>query len=720
MPYKVEVAGINGPPSLLFDGKPVSPVAVYIPRIDKAEIRRFAGTGIHLYTFPVKPGDDEKFILTDKMSADLTDADPHACFFPRVNVEPSARWLKEHGENIVIDNFGRNYNLRASFASSPWIDKMGPVFADFVRHMEKVWGARIIGYHIAAGLCGEWFWGCGENIDFSRAGIEGFRMWVKSRYCYIEKLNKRWSAAYSNFSQITVPSVEERIQADLHGFRDPRRRQSVIDYYLFIQETTADRIVHFAKIAKKETGGKKITGVFYGYTNDITGYWEANQLQGCGHSAMSKVLRCKEVDFLTSPFNYYDRNTGGSDWAHGAIDSILLHGKFFYCEADTRTALTEAENPAFRDLKVPTIKDSIEVLKRNFAYAMAKSSGIWWMELTGKGWFNDKQILKTLGLTQKIYGRNAGRTGQSVAEIAVMLDEKSPLFLSETSHALHSSVFYQAAQLSKIGAPYDIYLLDDLENIRDYKLYLFLDTLNINKEQTNIIHKKLQANKGTAVWLYSPGIIDGKKISIKNMETLTGIKINYLDAETSIKIRITDNSHPLTRGIEKDFLFGGEASAPSNRGFQVQHPNLPLNPVFYACDGEIKVLGIINAGNKPGFVLKETGKWDSIYCSAGAIPAVLIRNIAGYAGVHIFNDCNDVLYANSNWLAVHARTEGIKTIKLPEKARVEDAFSGKTVSGNKTRIFTFKAKKHCTYLFQLNPYPPYQDRNALRMKENDK
>ena len=106
---------VNGVPSLCYDGVPVSPASVYLYRIDADEVRRFAATGIHLYTFGMRLSDDETFATFDRMVDDLAAADPQACFFPRVYVDPPDQWLAEHGDEATTDEMGVRYIV--SFAS---------------------------------------------------------------------------------------------------------------------------------------------------------------------------------------------------------------------------------------------------------------------------------------------------------------------------------------------------------------------------------------------------------------------------------------------------------------------------------------------------------------------------------------------------------------------------------------------------------------------------
>jgi len=68
------------------------------------------------------------------------------------------------------------------------------------------------------------------------------------------------------------------------------------------------------------------------------------------------------------------------------------------------------------------------------------------------------------------------------------------------------------------------------------------------------------------------------------------------------------------------------------------------------------------SGEFPGFVLKKFPGWTSVFASAPNVPSDVLRNISSYAGCHIYNDDNDVLYANSHYLMIHTAKASVRTI----------------------------------------------------------
>ena len=80
---------------------------------------------------------------------------------------------------------------------------------------------------------------------------------------------------------------------------------------------------------------------------------------------------------------------------------------------------------------------------------------------------------------------------------------------------------------------------------------------------------------------------------------------------------------------------------------------------------------------QPGFGVKSfpvglqgEGTWTSVYVATPSVPAPVLRGIARYAGVHLYNEGGDVLYATPDLLAVHTVAGGQREFRLPCKVEV--------------------------------------------------
>ena len=85
-------------------------------------------------------------------------------------------------------------------------------------------------------------------------------------------------------------------------------------------------------------------------------------------------------------------------------------------------------------------------------------------------------------------------------------------------------------------------------------------------------------------------------------------------------------------------------------------------------------------------------------------PALTVEEIETFikaAGVHIYIDSRDVLYASSGYVALHAATGGRKQIKLLRTAKVKAIF-GADIFEQTTDIIEFELGEHETALFKMD------------------
>jgi hypothetical protein len=153
--------------------------------------------------------------------------------------------------------------------------------------------------------------------------------------------------------------------------------------------------------------------------------------------------------------------------------------------------------------------------------------------------------------------------------------------------------------------------------------------------------------------------------------------------------------HPVTEGLKSDFHYGSDNHT---------------GPIFFADDPNATVLGhlIFNKGRwRPGLVVKEMDGHKAIWSGAPNIPADLLRNIARWAGVHIFSESNDVQYFNRDFIMLHTMQGGRKHIWLPKQADVFDVFNDRIVARG-VEEFTDEVEACTTTLYH------YGDVDAFR------
>jgi len=105
-----------------------------------------------------------------------------------------------------------------------------------------------------------------------------------------------------------------------------------------------------------------------------------------------------------------------------------------------------------------------------------------------------------------------------------------------------------------------------------------------------------------------------------------------------------------------------------------------------------------------GFAIARRENYTYAYSVAPLVPACILREMAREAGVHIYNNDEDVIYAGHDYVMLHTVRTGKKTITLPRTANVVDAFSGEAIADN-VNEFSFDMKSGETKLFYFGDLP---------------
>jgi hypothetical protein len=191
------------------------------------------------------------------------------------------------------------------------------------------------------------------------------------------------------------------------------------------------------------------------------------------------------------------------------------------------------------------------------------------------------------------------------------------------------------------------------------------------------------------------------------MHDLTGIRFKQrADLRDYLQIKLIADNHPITRGVGSEF-----GSNMPYEFFQSTQEWLPwaleerddykFSPMFVADDPEATVLGDLMAARQPGLVTKRVGRSTSIYSAAPCPPPKLLMNIFRDAGVHLYSDGTDLIYANNRFVAFCANGDGHKTLRLPWTCDLHDAFGDKPI-GSHINAHQFDAKHGQVELFRMD------------------
>ncbi len=707
----------NGMPAIFLNDKPVSGLMHWNRWPKPEDIAVFRDSGIHLYSFmgipPMRCRPEEPAVYSDgllpvpELTHDfltetfsmLEETDPQMKVLMRFRITPPLWWRKAHPEKMIRVWDWNRHQFRtephASVSDAEWMEYVRTTIEETVEYLEGRWPHLIFGYHPGLACCCEnaYTWG-NALADYSEPHKKAFRIWLKTEYKDINTLNSVWETDFHSFDMVEPPAPSVCMPENSMDKRTlltfPAER-GMFDFRRFTAETMAEAVVFQAKIIKntlKRMGRTKICGAFYGYVNTPT---NQTDLFCSGHLAQEKVLSSPEIDFLCAPLGYSARQIGGTSISQLMPASVVLHGKLYYAEEDTRFHRAKEDEECVSGSPGQTEA----LLLRNFAHSWSSGGSIWWMDLFGRGWYREKSFIKPLSFCRNFAARHLSER-ESCSQIAVFISEESLLCERAVPTPLSGQLIeQQLCEFTACGAPFDSYRLEDLPLLKEkhrleqYRLTVIAVGHSVNSSLLSCIQNELCSNGRTVVFFYLPGYIRNGTADLAYIRELTGIQLESVFTKNGLLTESYLNG--------QRFVFGN----PSN-----------LNPCPVAVsDKETEILGHYMHGtirtNYPGtaeggaFVRKRFKDWSSVWCASPGLPAVWLSSLAAEAGVHIWTENGSQVFTGPGWFAAAARYTGIHRFRLPVSARVTDAVSGQCLFEDVQEMEIRMERGECR-IFELN------------------
>ncbi len=694
----------HGTPALFLHGKPVfgtflrtvTPTPEGFP--NEAAVSHYAGAGIHFYSVDAgtysnppewRDPDFYDFSPVVKKFEPILRVDPQAYFFIRIQLEMPEWWQKRFPQECELLSDGKR--AAQSFASKIWQSQFKAFLKAYITYLQSIGLAeRVIAYQPGGGNTTEWVKEsamgnlCG---DYSQPMQAHFREWLRSCYHSDEaELRKAWNEPYATFESAQVPAPDGLLRIVQPTFRDPFSEQPEIDYFACWNDLCADLAIDACRSIKEATRQDALAGVFYGKLFELA--WNSaffgdgiesgyGAYQRSGHLCTHRLLQSPYIDFVTSSYTYSFRGIGGEGAPMLPTESVRLHGKLHLYDDDSRTHLSMHAGENYG--RPETLEDSLAILKRNFTEVLTRGAAISWIGgLPASPYVDPSQEPAFQALLQKFQelGTFALDLDRSPAsEIAVLLDEESLLY-ETVSNRLDLPLIVQQRLygLPRLGAPFDTYLLDDFieGRLKPYKLYIFLNAFHLDAVRRERLKDQLRRDGRVGLWIYAAGYLNSgarPAFGLEQMADLTGFMFAKGDHPWGPMMNLVDFDHPITRGLAQDLFWG---------------TNSLLAPVFHLADSGARVLGnvVYSEGRcRAGLGVKEFSEWKSVYCAVPNLPAGVLRGVARYAGVHLYSEAGDVLYATRELLGVHTAGGGEREFSLPGKVeQVYELFTGQEVA----------------------------------------
>lgn len=615
------------------------------PFLDEVRYARDVGVRFVSFSAPAPwkaAGDPPDWGPLDRLIRSLIGVHPSVLLIPRVSCDAPAWWLERHPEARMVYEDGRAGN-HASVSDRRYRAEAAANLESLCCHLAETFPENLAGVHPCGQNTGEWFYeGTWEPrlSGYDAATAAAFRDWLRAR-------------GDASADAASVPSPEERHAAADGLLRDPARERRLVEFALFQQEEMADMVTGLAAAARRGLGPRKLVVFFYGYHYEFGSV--ANGAPTSGHYALERVLACPDIDVLCSPISYGDRGWAGTAPCMSSAESVLLAGKLWLNEDDTRTYLSGTTDYG----GLADLAQTLSVMRRNTAQAAIRGFGTWWMDLPAEGWFADPRIWEELRLLRPIDEAMLRRARPFEPEVAAIVDEGSVCHLAGGAHVASGPLIYECRQaLGRVGAPYGQYLLRDaIAGKVPAKLRVFVAAWALRPEVRCALLRARRAGD-VRVWVWAPGWILPGGADPAATEEVCGFRLRPVSLPSAVA---TPSPAGERMGLRSPW--GTEA---------------PVRPLFAADAAPEETLAVWPDGS-PAVAIRASELGADAFVGTPRLSSELLRAFARAARVHLYTEVDASVWAAEGFVAVHALADGPLELATGGEGPVIDALQGEVV-----------------------------------------
>ena len=560
-------------------------------------------------------------------------------------------WLAENPDQktTFYDNLSQIPNeATPSLTSSRWLSDYSIFLKKLADHIKcSAYANKIVG--IAPSYM-EWMWGHADlhgraYSGWSLTDIEGYRKFLRNKYQTDAQLSTAWNQPGVTFAKVTPPEPTRLDSASVICMLDPSKDMDLIDFFIFRNELVADDLIETCRMIKENSNGNWVAGSYYGYLVMFSHMFY--HLQDGGHLRLSKVARSPYVDFVFGPTLYHWRRLGLADGPMQPAEAVSCHGKLNICELDVRT-FSEPSHYESANGKTNTVEQSVGVMNRAFCMLLTRGMGGHWMEMY-ETWFREPVILDLIKSQNEVYRSLPEKpVGTTPREVCIVSDEDSAFYVkNHMGDGIHNILVAEVMrQIPEAGFAFRHVLLKDLLEpgvIPSQKLYIITNLMMLDKAVRQTLLERFRKEKAQVIWLYAPGAFyPDQGPSAANIEQLLGLKFTMLDKKTALSMQ-----------MKTDSLGAVEVKNSIQTG-----------PWFLPISGYDELLAVTPDG-KPAMVGWQKDNVKNYFAAVPNLPPAMFRAIAKQAGVWCYADGNDPVYAGNDFVAIHAKSGGKKSLNIP-------------------------------------------------------
>ncbi|MCX6985254.1 MAG: beta-galactosidase [Lentisphaerae bacterium] len=671
---KTSLKNVGRRPMIVIDGKEYSPIFWQLaggfdnqPTDKSFLVNDAREAGISLMNFSVYM---DKF-WTSKGEFDFSHFD--LCLKTIMETNPDARlmlqiycfmpewWLKENPDDVT--RYYDNKPLRSemdkqALASKKWLADCRIGLKALIDHIKKSeYADRFFAASMSESINSEWFWNITDKEGkpavggYSKADYATFRSYLRERYKTDAGLSGAWKQPGVTFDNFTMPTPDEQQKGSIGALLDPQQDRKLMDWFDFRNRSIAEAVIELCKIVKEETGGKWLTGAYYGYFVEFCISWY-RPIHDHGHNGFLEVAASPYVDFLRAPSKYNSRMIGMSDYIMMPQDTFSYRGKLVYVEQDFRS-FTEIRDDNNVYGRHNTATESVGALNRAFGMMLAQGVTQYWLDF-GR-WLEEKCLLSVIDEQNRVLATLPPVSGTTPHELCIVGDRDSVYYTKRISFS-KDDIFSGANSdiidsFNETAIPYrQLTVTDLLEKglVPAHKFYIVTTALMLSKEQRTALLERFEREKSTVLWIYAPGAFyPDNGPSGDNVGDFLGLKCEMLNKTMCPSMK----------------LVSGWGAA------ECTNPNTTA-PWFFPVKGFDEVIGR-GADGKPMLVTWKRNGATHYFSTLLSLPNELLRSMASKAGVHVYNaESSDPLWIGNDVVFLHAKGSGEKAIILPEGTRM--------------------------------------------------
>ena len=592
---------------------------------------------------------------------------PDGLFMLVFIIQPHLGWAERHPTEILKNDKGQYGFVKGVYRVTDYRDTLAydwkedefPAFSyasvtfarDVAAVMEKIFsdletwpeGKAVIGTYLNAGTDTQWL----DAFDNDLSGQQAADCSDVARKRFSDYCRRK----YGRTSETAIPPPEAFWTDDRCHYSE-HAPTAMSDYREFLARATTQTKLTIAQGVKRGSKGRILVGS-YSPNGGMAGYPLICQ------SFVRKLIESPDWDFFAVVPDYVREH---ADPVLSAVfdGSLVRHGKLFVSELDLRShdvgnwgswgSSFWREHHTDETFRRKTLYFVVNALTHGGAYHAYDMDG---------GMYATAAAQETWRVANAV-AEHAKYEKRPAESIALVCGERYWDFQSlarERTLAYHLREHPKDA-LSRTGAPWNAYLVDDL--LADEKAELpgvvyFSDLTTVTYAQFAELRRRFARDGRVVVWSYRPGLFaaDGAKI-----EKSLGLKPAPEDLQ---KLGFADGrcADPLMSGVRGTLM-----SAFATWGFSYPRLCRPDPSAGW------KTLANFRDTDIPALAVRRTDACTEVYTSMpGGVTPELLRNLLREADLQPLMETNELSGYGSGLFYFVAQSDGEKRFRLP-KGRV--------------------------------------------------